>query len=139
VMNPEVTVRSRGVMEKCTFCVQRISAARITAKNEGRPIRDGDVVTACQQACSTRAIDFGDLRDAKSKVAKAHQSPRAYGILTELMTKPRNLFLAKIRNPHPMLARPDLDPVLHHHAEGHGEGHGEEHGHEEHSEEAAHA
>lgn len=135
VMNPEVTVRSRGVMEKCTFCVQRISAARITAKNEGRPIRDGDVVTACQQACSTRAIDFGDLRDAKSKVAKAHQSPRAYGILTELMTKPRNLFLAKIRNPHPMLARPDLDPVLHHH----GEGHGEEHGHEEHSEEAAHA
>ncbi len=133
--NPEVTVRSRGVMEKCTFCVQRIAAARITAKVEGRPLRDGDVMTACQQACSTRAIEFGDLRNKDARVTKAHQSPRAYGILTELMTKPRNLFLAKIRNPHPMLARPDLDPVLHHH----GEGHGEEHGHEAHSEEAAHA
>ncbi len=132
VMNPEVTVRSRGVMEKCTFCVQRISAARITAKNEGRPIRDGDVTTACQQACSTRAIEFGDLRDEKSRVHQTFKSDRAYGILTELMTNPRNKFLAKIRNPHPMLARPDLDPVLHHH----GEGHGEEHGHEEHKEES---
>lgn len=138
VVNPEVTVRSRGVMEKCTFCVQRISAGRINAKNEGRSIRDGEVVSACAQACPTRAIEFGDLRDEKSKVRAAHDSNRAYGILTELMTKPRNVFLAKIRNPHPMLARPDLDPELHHHGEhgGHEE-HGEEH-HEE-SHEEAHA
>ena len=73
VMNPEVTVRSRGVMEKCTYCTQRISAARITAKNEGRAIRDGDVQSACQQACPTRAIEFGDLRDEKSRV---RASPR---------------------------------------------------------------
>ncbi|MEN0109590.1 MAG: TAT-variant-translocated molybdopterin oxidoreductase, partial [Planctomycetota bacterium] len=89
VTNPEVTVRSRGVMEKCTYCTQRISAARITAKNEGRTVRDGDVVTACQQACSTRAIEFGDLRDEQSRVRAAHDSDRSYGILTELMTNPR--------------------------------------------------
>ncbi|TWT99862.1 Tetrathionate reductase subunit B precursor [Botrimarina colliarenosi] len=135
VINPEVTVRSRGVMEKCTFCVQRISAARITAKNEGRSIQDGEVVSACAQACPTRAIEFGDLRDESSKVSKAHASDRAYGILTELMTNPRNLFLAKVRNPHPMLARPDLDPAVHGHGhdehEGHEEGHSDEHDHEE--------
>lgn len=118
-------------MEKCTFCVQRISAGRIAAKNEGRSVRDGEVVTACQQACPTRAIEFGNLRDEHSKVRTAHNSKRSYGILTELMTNPRNKFLAKVTNPHWMLARPDLDPVLHHHGdEGHGDGgHGDgEHG-----------
>ncbi|TWT46752.1 TAT-variant-translocated molybdopterin oxidoreductase [Botrimarina hoheduenensis] len=104
VINPEVTVRSRGVMEKCTFCQQRISTTRITAKNEGRAIRDGEVQTACQQACPAKAIEFGDLMDQSSRVSKSHADPRAYGILTELMTKPRNLFLAKIRNPHERLA-----------------------------------
>jgi molybdopterin-containing oxidoreductase family iron-sulfur binding subunit len=104
VLNPGVTVRSRGVMEKCTYCVQRISTARITAKNEGRPIRDGEVQTACQQACPAQAIEFGDLHQDGSRVGAAHASPRAYGILTELNTKPRTVYLARIRNPHPRLA-----------------------------------
>lgn len=128
VVNPEVTVRSRGVMEKCTYCTQRISAGRIAAKNEGRKVRDGEIVTACQQACPTTAIVFGDLRDESSAVRKAHDSPRSYGILTELMTNPRTHFLARIRNPHPMLARPE--PVSHH-GHGHGDGHGDEH-HDDH-------
>lgn len=132
VINPEVTVRSRGVMEKCTYCVQRISSARITAKNENRRIRDGDVMSACQQACPTRAIEFGDLRDEKSRVRKAHDQDRSYGILTELMTNPRTKFLAKIRNPHPMLARPEK-----HDAHGHGD-HGDEH-HDDHAAEDAEA
>ena len=110
-MNPEVTVRSRGVMEKCTYCVQRISAARIEAKNEARPIRDGDIQAACQQACSTKAIEFGDINDSESRVRKAHENPRAYGILTELMTKPRTKFLAKIRNPHARLARVEVHQI----------------------------
>lgn len=143
VVNPEVTVRSRGVMEKCTFCVQRISAGRIEAKNEGRSIADGEVLSACQQACPTRAIEFGDLRDEKSRVRAAHDSDRSYGILTELMTNPRTKFLAKIRNPHWMLKRPELHDA-HGHGEGHGdEGHGEEHHegdkHEEHAHDEAKA
>ncbi|TWT88865.1 Tetrathionate reductase subunit B precursor [Pseudobythopirellula maris] len=133
VINPEVTVRSRGVMEKCTYCTQRISAARIAAKNEARPIRDGEIQAACQQACATRAIDFGDLNDPESRVAKAHANPRAYGILTELMTKPRTNFLAKIRNPHPRLARPEQHED---HSHGGHDAHNEEH--EEAMEEAAH-
>ncbi len=123
-MNPEVTVRSRGVMEKCTYCQQRISAARITAKTEGRAIADGDVVTACQQACSTNAIQFGDLNDKESKVSKS-RATRAYGILTELMTMPRTEFLAKIRNPNPRLARPE-ELAVHHHDDHEGD-HDEKH------------
>ncbi len=99
LFNPEVTVRSRGVMEKCTFCVQRIEAAKITAKNERRPIATDAVQTACQQACPTGAIVFGDLSDPESKVAKLQKSPRAYNLLPDLHTKPRNKFLALIRNP----------------------------------------
>lgn len=142
VMNPEVTVRSRGVMEKCTYCQQRISTARITAKNEARAIRDGDVVSACQQACPTKAIEFGDLNDPNSRVSLKREK-RSYGILTELMTIPRTEFLAKIRNPHPRLARPEIEAHGHGghdgHAEGHGEGHEEGHGEEGHDDHSDHA
>ncbi len=103
--NPEVTVRARGVMEKCTFCVQRIAAVKIPAKNERRTIKDGEITTACQQACPSNAISFGDLNDKSSVVAKQHALPRAYAMLGELNTKPRNLYLAKITNPHPDLAK----------------------------------
>ena len=81
VVNPEVTVRSRGVMEKCTYCVQRIQSVKIDAKNDRRPIQDGEIKTACQQACPAQAIEFGDLNDSESRVAKAHADPRAYGML----------------------------------------------------------
>ncbi len=99
VYNPDVTVRERGVMEKCTFCVQRISAARIEAKREGRPLRDGEVRTACQQACPTRAITFGDLNDPNGAVAARKRSPRNYGVLADLNTQPRTTYLARVNNP----------------------------------------
>ena len=101
--NPEVTVRSRGVMEKCTYCVQRISAARIQAKLENRSIRDGEVVTACQAACPTGAIIFGNLNDPSSRVAHLKATPLNYGMLTELNTRPRTTYLARLRNPNPAL------------------------------------
>jgi Fe-S-cluster-containing dehydrogenase component len=101
--NPNVSVRARGVMEKCTYCVQRISAARITAKEEQREIRDGEVVTACQAACPTQAIVFGNLNDPNSRVAQLKASPLNYGLLTELNTHPRTTYLAKLSNPNPEL------------------------------------
>ena len=82
--NPDVTVRSRGVMEKCTYCTQRISLARINAKLEDRQIRDGEIVTACQAACPTDAIVFGDINDANSRVSQLKRSPLNYGLLAEL-------------------------------------------------------
>ena len=103
VYNPEVTVRSRGVMEKCTYCVQRIQATKIEAKNARRPIADGEIRTACQQVCPSQAIVFGDLADRTSEVARLQASNRAYGLLAELDTKPRTAYLAKIRNPNPDL------------------------------------
>ncbi|HEY4262311.1 MAG TPA: 4Fe-4S dicluster domain-containing protein, partial [Schlesneria sp.] len=103
--NPEVTVRSRGVMEKCTYCVQRISAARISAGLQDRSIADGDVVTACQSVCPTRAISFGNIRDPQSAVATEKQSSLSYSLLAELNTRPRTTYLASLRNPHPDLAK----------------------------------
>jgi molybdopterin-containing oxidoreductase family iron-sulfur binding subunit len=102
--NPDVTVRNKGVMEKCTYCVQRISAARIRSKVEGnRPIADGEVLTACQQVCPTQAISFGNIIDPQSKIAAIKQQPHNYTVLDELNTKPRTSYLARLRNPNSAL------------------------------------
>ena len=101
--NPNVTVRSRGVMEKCTYCVQRIRRAQIDSEISGEALHDGQVVTACQAACPTNAITFGDMNDPGSRVAKMKAEPLNYGLLVELNTRPRTTYLAALRNPNPEL------------------------------------
>ena len=111
-------------MEKCTYCVQRINQARIEAKREDRQIRDGEVVTACQQACPSDAIAFGDINTdmtPESTVAKIKESPLNYSLLAELGTRPRTTYLARMRNPNPRLEPPPADDG--HHGAGHGGGH----------------
>ncbi len=132
--NPEVTVRSRGVMEKCSFCMQRIQEAKIRAKNDwvkaGGPdsgrstwsIPDGAVVTACEQACPTKAIVFGDLNDASSRVSRLVRSKLSYDLLEELNTKPRVKYLARVKN-----------PAVDHSHDDHGHGHDHDHDHGDHA------
>ncbi len=98
VLNPDVVVRSRGVMEKCTLCVQRIQAGKLEAKKAGQPVKDGDIQTACSAACGYGAIVFGDLNDAASEVRAGRQNPRAYQMLEEIGTDPNINYLAKVRN-----------------------------------------
>jgi len=124
VMNPEVTVRGRGVMEKCTYCIQRVEGAKINAIKEGRSVADGDVVTACQSACPTRAIEFGDISDPKSAVSKKQADNRSYGMLSQLNVKARTEYLARVTNPHKrlMTAKQLSDLVnLHLHESHHGD------------------
>jgi MoCo/4Fe-4S cofactor protein with predicted Tat translocation signal len=142
VLSPNVTVRGRGVMEKCTYCVQRVEQAKIEARKDGgRAIRDGDVITACQSACPTRAIDFGNIADPDSVVAKKRQDARAYGMLEQLNVKPRTEYLARVRNTPPRLMnRFQLNDLAslkapHHGGHGethHGDGHGSAAGHDDH-------
>jgi Fe-S-cluster-containing dehydrogenase component len=115
--NPDVTVRSRGVMEKCTYCVQRINNARQQAKIEDRKIRDGEIVTACEAACPAEAIVFGDLNDKESRVAALHADARNYALLGDLNTRPRTTYLASVRNANPELEkRPGHGAGEHHSA-----------------------
>ena len=107
--NPEVSVRSRGVMEKCTYCTQRISAARIEAEKDGRTIRDGEILTACQSVCPSDAIVFGDLNDPESRVNRMKKDPRNYAVLNELNTQPRTTYLAALKNQNREM--PDYKPM----------------------------
>ena len=118
VLNPDVTVRSRGVIEKCSFCVQRLQDSKLTAKKESRPLVEGDVKTACQQACPTGAIVFGNVNDKESAVHKLRTSEgvnRSYYVLEQLHVLPNVGYMAKVRN---------TDRKVGNHEEEHGEAHG---------------
>ena len=139
-LNPDVSVRVRGVMEKCTYCIQRIQQAKIEAKNEfvkqdknTRPektrVQDGRIQTACQQSCPTQAIEFGDLDDKAAKVTAKHKNPRAYMLLQELNTDPRTKYLAKIWNPSEKGSKVDEADFGHGHGHGSSDSHGEGAGH----------
>jgi Fe-S-cluster-containing dehydrogenase component len=103
--NPDVSVRSRGVMEKCTYCVQRIQSAKIQSELEDRKVRDGEIVTACQAVCPTEAIVFGDVNDPNSRVSKVKANERNYSLLDELNTKPRTTYLSQLKNPNPQITQ----------------------------------
>jgi len=133
--NPDVTVRSRGVMEKCSYCIQRVNWARTEAKLDGvwgdspdQPVMpDGYVQTACQQVCAANAIVFGDILDPNSAVSKAKDSARNYGMLDHLNVRPRTTHQIRLRNPNPAITRPEVqDPFGHHGGGDPGGGHGEE-------------
>jgi len=143
VMNPEVTVRGRGVMEKCTYCIQRVEGAKINAIKEGRDVADGDVVTACQSACPTRAIEFGDISDPGSAVSKKRKDDRSYGMLGQLNLKTRTQYLARVTNPHRrLMTAKQVDELLNMeqpHSHGHGdhhESHDDDHGDGDHDHES---
>jgi molybdopterin-containing oxidoreductase family iron-sulfur binding subunit len=98
VLNPDVAVRSRGVMEKCSLCVQRIQEGKLTAEQDHRPVADGDIKTACQQVCPAEAIVFGDLSDPTSRASKLNQGHRQYRVLDELGTRPNVSYLTRVKN-----------------------------------------
>ncbi len=125
VLNPEVTVRGRGVMEKCTYCIQRIQNGKIQSRTEGRVIEDGEVQTACQSACPSQAIVFGNLNDPNSRVSKIQKSERAYEMLAELNIKARTLYLARVRNTHARLKTSDQLEPAHHGHDAHSDTHEE--------------
>ena len=132
VLNPDVTVRGRGVMEKCTYCVQRVEKAKINARKDGRNgvVADGDIVTACQSACPTRAIEFGNIADPESVVSKKRADVRSYGMLEQLNIKPRTEYLARVTNPNKRLMTSfQLDDLANLKAPHHGH---DDHGHDDH-------
>jgi molybdopterin-containing oxidoreductase family iron-sulfur binding subunit len=111
--NPEVSIRSRGVMEKCTYCIQRITNGRIRAEEDNsRRVVDGEILTACQQVCPTQAIIFGDMNDPKSRVNEFKADPRSYRVLEELNTRPRTTYSAAVSNPNPEIPSPQPEQYL---------------------------
>lgn len=141
VLNPDVTVRGRGVMEKCTYCIQRVQNGKIVAKSENREVRDGEIKTACQAACPTQAIIFGDKNDRGSRVAIKQNDPRNYAMLEELNVRPRTLYLTRLRNiPVRLMTQYEKDHMTGHHDDhGHGHGSHDEHGsHDKHDDHGSH-
>lgn len=139
ILNPDVTVRTRGVMEKCSMCVQNIQAGKLQAKMEGRKVVDGDVQSICGDSCPAGAIQFGDWNDLKSKVRKSSEDKRAYQVLEEVGTKPNIWYKVKVRN-EDNAALDHIQQEVAHHGGGHGDDHGNGHGNDEHGhKEEAHA